>query len=509
MRSPQKILNSSNQYRVGILFLFILYFSYSLTSFIEQWPFQPLRMLSASEHFYLAQQVASGSVLYRDYAYNKTPLIIYICAMCFLVCQKKLFASVVLIRFIFWGMYFSAALPVYMIAKEFLKRNYLPLLCILLYLGFPFAIHHIAGEPDWHILMNTCGLFSLAFVLRKRFVASGACASLAFLSWQPGLGFLITIIFVKIFFPSESRVRDIRDIMWGFAFPILIFVVYFSIRGSLIDFLSLTIVSTQNNIELGFLHEMKLIPRYVRLCYFPFIPAILLSLFGFLLHSFSIFRLKDRDSAALPSRLLFAITSITVIYSLIDFQHCDDFLPFVPWISLYAVYPIKFFLKIPRNTWGKILAIGVVVLLFTSLKNTFVNPVRVLKKVRDGRLSYQIREQKETLYKTLYDHGYEESDEITCIETALPCLLTGKKNSYAKYIYFLDNYYTPYIQKHDFDSVALLFESIRFRRPKFIFTLNNLWERRQHKKWGGRFKNLLDQNYQLHEQGRLHIYRRK
>lgn len=501
-----KTTKTSQRLAIG---LFILASLYSFFLFINQWPFQPIRLWSAAEHYYFAQQVASGGVLYRDFAYNKTPLTIYIGSIFFLINKHQLIPSVVQIRFLFWLLIAASGWPIYILGKEILRKEFFSWIGIFIFLSFPFMFHHIAGEPDWHVLMTTLGLFSFAFAIKKNWMISGVFAALAFFSWQPGGAFLISVITAQLYRNRPQSWRNIGMVLAGFLIVTLLFIVYFVARGNLQDFIKFVFMSTQNNIKTDFFNGMHLIPKYIRLCYAPYKYIIATSLLGLFVHGVRFLTLRHAKSLTSADSLLVSITALTILYSFIDFQHCDDFLVFLPWISLYSVYLIDRFFLWKFKTISKVMGLLLLVVVVYPLATSIPNPLRNWDLLTHKPLTAALDQQQSQFKQKLRALGLKPSDDVVCIETALPCLLLNKTNYHNKYVYMLHDYYIDFIKDHEPETEDIFFDTINSRKAAYVFTWNTIWHKRGQKIWGQRLKRLLEKKYDFHEYGRLWIYVRK
>ncbi len=493
------------KYRRPIAWIGCLVFSCLL--FIAQGPDQPLRMLSCAEQYYLGQQVAMGRALYGDMAWNKTPLSIYINSLCFVVCGNALIPSVILTRFIYWAIFFAGAWPLYGLGRILLGKKPWAALGVGLYLCFPFVLHHLAGEPDWHLPMITLGVYAVYASARSRYFGAGLSAGLAFLSWQPGLIFFF-IIMACIGAGEDKPRRAWGAATAGFGLPVAVFVIYFLSQGILLDFMRLAFLSTWQNIAQGFWDEVKRIPHYADFCYAVYKPVIVLSAAGVILHgltlgrSWSQFRQKKAELGIGLAAIL------TVGYSLVDFQHCDDFLVFIPWVSLYAVYPL-------RHIWGlsprmiSRLAGGVLILIFIAgMSRSAGNPGPGVMRFLGHSPGAALSGQQDSFFRLLGKCGFERGDRIVCLETALPCLLTAQENTGNKYIYLLDDYYAAYIRQHEPEAAIRLGEVLSSRDAAFVFFMHDTLERRRHQEWAGRLKALLNENYRRLKVDRLDIWSR-
>jgi len=477
----------------------------SLLIFIGQRPDQPLRMLSCSEQYYLAQQVAAGGDLYREFAWNKTPLSIYISSWCFGLSKGDLAPAVVWVRFIYWAIFLAGAWPLWGLGRILFAKDWLAALGVMLYICFPFVLHHLAGEPDWHVPMISLGLYAVYFNARARYFLAGLCAGLAFMSWQPGAVYLILIV-ACIVLEEGNRAKFLGRAFIGFALPVFLFAVYFLSRGTFGDFFKMAFVSVRQNITQGFLDELRDIPRYASYCYSVYQPVSILSMVGLFMHLISLLRTKAEIVSRKAEKGVGLAAVLTVGYSMVDFQHCDDFLAFMPWIALYAVYPLKELLRIRHKLSARLTGGIVFILLFVSAARSFGHPWPVVQNFFRHSPYAKLRKQQSDFLNVLEGYGYKQDSQIVCLESALPCLLTGKMNTDNKYVYLLDDYYLAYIQQHELEAREVFFEAIKRREADFVFLMHDTLERRGYHETTQQLESILSAGYRQNRTGRLEFW---
>ncbi len=483
--------------RITIL-IFILIFFLATVFFFFHWPtVKPVNLVTGN-HYYLAQQMSMGHVLYRDLFSDKPPLNEYIAVLCFSVCRGELFPAIILTRFVFFFFFILSAIPLFIITKYIVDKSHLAWLVVLIYLSFDYPYARIALGSDWHTLMNFFALLSVLFFLKNRYVLSGLFSSLAVLSWQPGIIFFIATSSAVILFPNDKRGEKLSRVTLGFLSPILLLLLYTHISGYLSDLIKQTILFGKVTIRHGFLAGIGLIPKIVDKDYGRNIPIIILGVLGFIINFAQITINRHKKINLKASFLPLSVLSMTIIFSLIDFQGPTDFIPFVPWLAFYAVYSITFFPGSRKSLIVNIIPLCfILALIVYSLKGT----IRRLP-------SFTLKKQKEFVLNNLKSFDLREDDLLLCMHSAQPLLFMNKKNM-LKYIYYFNSKHYRFIEKYEENGFNSVLYSINERKPKLIYVpkvgsyiVNN---RRPYR----RLRKILDTTYEKFESEKVVIFIRK
>ena len=309
--------------------IFSLLFSLSFIFFLFHWPvIKPVDELSGN-HYYLAQQMSKGYVLYRDMFSDKPPLNEFIGAFCFLVCGRDLLLSIILTRFVYFFFFVLCAIPLFIISKEILGKSGLTWLVIIIYLSFNFPYTKVAQGLDWHILMNLLGLLSIASVLKGRYLLSGLFSSLATLSWQPGFIFFIIVLLTVILFIKDKKIKRLTRLILGFLLPILLLFIYAHINGSALDMVKQTILYGEFNID-SFPGNILQSAVIINNRYRNSLYIIILAVWGFIISATQMMT-GDYKKADLKGYFLpLAAMTFSIFYSSFDLDGADDFIVFIP-----------------------------------------------------------------------------------------------------------------------------------------------------------------------------------
>lgn len=492
---PRVFLLSQTRITVS---LFSLLFLISIFFFYLHWPMENTVWPVAGHHYYLSQQIYRGEVLYRDLFIDKPPLTELIGAGCFLICSGKLIPAIILTRWVFFLFFMLSAVPLFVISKTILKKSYLTWLTIIIFLSFNFPYEKLARSADWHVLMVFFGLASLALYLRNRRLICGLTAAMAFLSWQPGIIYIIAVTFAVLLFTRVGRLKKLTGILILFLLPVGLTIVYVWCRGSFSDMIEQTVLYGRINVGDGFLEGIKVIPERIRISYSRNIPIMLLGILGFALNWLQVVR----GGGAVRKMYFFPLSllSMVIIISLIDFQSSRDVIPALPWLSFYAVFLID---RVPGSEKSPVFRFILILFLAGLVIYSLVGTV----KERPHRLALQ--KQQEKILAELERWGLGEGESILCMESVLPCLFLERKNL-TRHVYYLQDKHYLFIQTYEeggFDSVS---RAVDKNKPRLIRIAKCPWSKEDWPK--KRFDPLrvsLTEKYRLIEDQRQWLYVRK
>lgn len=447
-----------NKKNVLIFLGFSLLIVLATIFFFFHWPlFNPLCQ-ARSNHYYFAQQMATGQVLYQDLFSVKPPLTEYVGAVCFRILQGEIIPAIILTRFVFFYLFVLAAIPLFIISKYAFQRYLFAWFVVLIYLSFNYPYVRMAEGADWHTLMNLFGLLSVAFVLKDRYILSGLFAALATLSWMPGIVFLIAVLSVQVLAAQGNRMRNTLKIFLGFFFPIVVFLLYAYSNRSLSDFIKQTILYGEINIKHQFLAGRELILKNIKASYTPQIPLIFLGCVGFMINLVQIILARSQKAPLKNFLALGTIFFMTVVYSLVDFQGIPDFIPFIPLLAFYAVYFITFLRGIKKSLVKDIIFSGLIVSLMGWSLRTSIIPAP----------KFSLEKQQKAFRQELGRFDLGKTDLLCSVNSTLPLLFMNKKNA-VKYVHFSFDRYYQFMEKYEAGGFDSIVSAIEKKKPKLIY----------------------------------------
>lgn len=492
-------LSMSTKKNTTTILTFGIIFCLSTVFFILHWPVIKCVTVDDGNHYYLAKRIFTGDILYRDLFSDKPPLTEYIGAFCFFIGRGKILPSIILTRFVFFSFFMLSAIPLFFTSRYILKKPNLAYFVVLLYLSFNFPYKRIASGAEWHTLMNFFGLLAIAFFLKDYYILSGLCSSLATLSWMPGVIFFIATFSSIILFYNVKKKGKLLKISFSFAFSIFLLLMHLYVNGSLQDFIKQALLFGEFVVKGGFLEGLTLIPRAIYTNYKFNIPVIVLAAIGFVISSVQIAKgcYKDINLKAcfLPASILLMI----IIFSIVEFEQAPDFIPFLPWISFYAVYFINFLLyKIKNPLAIKIVSMCfILALIVFSLKNTIEKPP-----------SLTLKKQNAAVLSMLKSFDMRNDDLLFCMHAAYPLLFMNKKNI-TKHLRFFENRHYMFIERYEKNGFDSIVYSVSEMKPKLVCIHKNCMNKFLNKYRYQKLRKLLEADYEKFENGNLIIYARK
>ncbi len=331
------------------LFLFV-------ASFALLWQFDPLhRALSYDPGIfaYISQLVADGFAPHK-YAYNEQA------SLAFLVGGAVMRLGDVggiphLISFRLASMLLmaSAVVLTYLVGKFFTRSRAIALLAGLIMLGYHGYNMRAATTLEPKSLMLVLGLLTLYFLHKKNWLAAGALAGAAGLAWQIAWGYLIVVLLLAIVQGGTTLSQRVRAVIFALV-PALgviaLYALYFVWHNALADMLQQTFLVPE------LLHSVsKSLDRrlftFARTFYIGYNTHSIFGLLGLaglfiwlavflqplkpraLIRRVVHFFLQNRHTAG-----VLLATFGFALYSFIDFQGYPDWIPLLPFISIFAAW---------------------------------------------------------------------------------------------------------------------------------------------------------------------------
>jgi len=490
----------------GILPVFIFFILLAAAVFAAQHPHLRGAGPQTGNHYYYAQQMSEGRALYRELVSDKPPVVEFVTALCFFACGGEVIPSVILTRFVFFFFHLAALVPLFYLTDLFLGRKSPAWLVLPVYLSFGYPYARIAGGPEWHTLMNCLGLWALFFFFNKRPFWSGCCCALSALSWTPGAVFTIALLAVEALSAPGGRRARMGSFFLGLLVPVAGVLLWLQAGGALPHFLKQNALFIKISIGTDFFEEKHRIAEIITSKYADSLPIILLGILG---TAAGCIRLNPRRVRTGQDRVrvcVAAVLFLTLAYSLLDFQGGPDFIPFIPWLALYAVVCVDLLLGSKKTGTlkpaGSALTVLVLCLAAFSLKDSFA---------QTPALTLHLQEQN--LQKQAESIGLKDEDAILCVESCLPALFL-RKTSVSEHVYMTSEKYYEFIEAYAKNGFTSLLESFESRRPKVIYIRSGFDPSTSDKvRWAEnhrrRFTDFLCANYQALPSKSFTVYVRK
>jgi hypothetical protein len=297
---------------------------------------------------YMAQLIARGGVPYRDAVNIKSPLSAYLGAAAIVITRPFGLRDVYAVRLLYQGLGVLTVVFTFLVAYVFFKSRRLALLAALIFLSFQsFAGTNSAGiQPKTPMMLF--GLCSLWSVGKSKPFWAGLFSMLSALSWQPGLLFFGAAFLAFTGYLTLWPWRRLIQLIGGTAIPLAILLVYFGFVGALDDFY---LWAFKYNYSVYAPEELKSVSHFFR--YFGRMLAgypneriyFLLAALGILVAlGREVLETKCGGIRALRDRApIHALTISLLVYfafCIVNVQGSADFLPFLPYIGIFAALGI-------------------------------------------------------------------------------------------------------------------------------------------------------------------------
>ncbi len=301
-----------------------------------------------SLQMYGGQLISQGQPLYVKLGLVKTPLAPIYSAFAILLGNALGLWDVLAVRYAFWLAMAVGAGGIYLWVRHLFQSRSAGMVAALAFLMLDVVGRSSVLGPQPKTLVVLAAIFCLYSLARARWFAAGICAALAFLAWQPA-GLLMPIaLAAPLLDPFKQRRREFLFAALGVALPLVLVLVYLLAQGALVaafqDTFGANVAYLQNTTgQAGLMPRLTANLQRITMqrgqhCYAN--PLTLTwSLVGLASAlGAGALALVSRKRAFL-SRAYFPILAYTILFfgfTLLDFQVCDDLLPFAPIYALGA-----------------------------------------------------------------------------------------------------------------------------------------------------------------------------
>jgi hypothetical protein len=262
----------------------------------------------------------------------------------------------------------------YKVCLYFFKYRLIAIASCFVILSFDFFVQFASiGDPK--ILAVFFHIMCWYFISKKKYLASGASAGFAFLSWQPaGIVLLAPIIFSNV---VENKIhfnyRNVAKSIVGFSISMILMLIYFVFAGAIDNFIQFSFILPIAYKSL-FIERLTLSNFYIAFAYFGsellfFVAAGL----GFIYYAIKKSKLIVNGTKIIDNSILFFIPYILLfVYTIFDFVSGDDFfIFFIPMSILSSLFLLdvskKLFRGIPHRKVVSIVLIFILVYGFHTI----------------------------------------------------------------------------------------------------------------------------------------------
>lgn len=294
---------------------------------------------------YIAQSILRGEMPYRDVIDPKAPASMYLSAMAMGIGRSIGARDVIAVRWLYVLMAGLLSAITYLTAEAYLHSRLAAFIAILIPLIPDNFVSMMTKGTQPKLPMMVFGMLALLLVAQDRPFWAGFCSMLSCLCWQPGLLFAGAAFL--IFSRYLTSWRDWRPVkvVAGAAVPLAVVLLYFYSRGALSDLWSWTITYAYSVFRPeGQKPVGQALTQISKIAHREFgsdLMLVGLSLIGFVMYALERVREKLKEGVRSVDVYRDAIVIPPVVYfvfCIIDFQGGPDFLPFLPFIGLFAAW---------------------------------------------------------------------------------------------------------------------------------------------------------------------------
>jgi DolP-mannose mannosyltransferase len=425
---------------------------------------------------YFAQVIARGGVPYRDVVNIKSPFSAYIGALAIIVGEPLGLRDIFAIRIVF---ILLGALTVgftFLVAHDYFKSRRIGLLAAAIMMAFNLFVDANVGGVQPKTPMIMFGLMSLWAVTKDRPFAAGLFGMLSALCWQPGLLFVgVAALAFSRYLTSWRDLKTVK-VVAGASAPFAIYIVYFWAVGSLMDLYRWNIeYNLTVDAPRGLRTVSEFIDRITRLIKGPFHDERYYFVIGALGLAIALWQ-EARSAAkegwgylldAAPRHAVMIAPVIYFAFCMINIQGGVDFVPLLPFISIFAALALVFALdkltdvllrlkpQLPRQiiqAGGYAIILGFV--LVFSVADVFAY-----------RVEFPTLKDQEAEVAEITSH-LAAGDRIFVHGTAEILVLSGLTN--ADKHFFLDRGKDTYLDRVEPGGFAGWLERLKEKRPKVV-----------------------------------------
>ncbi len=240
-------------------------------------------------------------------------------------------------------------------AYQYTSSRTAAIIAAIFMLSFEALARYAATSVEPKEVMIVLGLASLYAASERRWFWAGLGAAGAGLAWQVGFGFAL-VAAVLVLAQGTPRGRGILQLVGGVLLALALYSAYFVAYGAWYDMVLQSVIAPF--IRAG--GKFDLLPNFTFLAerfyagYRGQVVVAVLALFGWLLqwrraltarrHAVYLFLTGPRTAGT-----LLAFHGL-LLYTLIDFQNYPDLIPLLPFVALFAAYPLAVvWLKVLRQ----------------------------------------------------------------------------------------------------------------------------------------------------------------
>ncbi|UCC38807.1 MAG: hypothetical protein JSV96_13430 [Candidatus Aminicenantes bacterium] len=296
-----------------------------------------------ANYVYSGQQMAQGIPPYKSIFDYKGPIAPMISGAGATVARLFNTDDILIIRITFLIVSCFVVVGIYFLGTILFESSRTGFLSALAFIGFYGFGRHAASGPRAKTPMVLFEVLSLLLTAKKKWFWAGICGSLAFLTWQPTVIYLVVTIFLA-FTQSEQvrvRARSVLLAVSGALIPIIAVSIYFLLNGAFLDFIDGTVLFNIKNLEHGPFSLLGNLGEPISAVYKAYtIMTIPIILGFFMLFVIYMWRIKLHGKKIIPlvSKDHFAAFLLTfpfpVLWSVLYFQSYPDFYVLLPYAAI-------------------------------------------------------------------------------------------------------------------------------------------------------------------------------
>lgn len=460
--------------------------------------------------YYIGQELLRGYSIYSTVYINHSPL-----AAVFYAFGLSVFSFLpqyLSIRTFMLIIISFLVLMFYRILLKIFNDKLISVLSVLILLSFTFFVE-LSLLGDTKVLALFFSFLSLILLFDRHYLVSGFFSTAAFFFWQPFGAFLIAP-FIFVFLNQTDpriRIKKIGRTLLGSLILLISLVAYFSLFGSLIDFINFNLLypikyesSSVDTWNLWTL--LNVLGYYSSEIVFLFL-GIVVSIYVLYKalsktmkrHSLDVFfKNKYLISFALP----FLVVSLALIK---DFDNGSDIVPIIPAISILAAYGIKKIqVRLTKIIPNRIATVVLILLVcsygfFPALQPVYpenpiirdrykfigkTSPFEMILSVQNEygllkslslfffrRAGEQVTIKHQLELAKIIQDNTNEDEKILCLSSPEILFLSKRRSMNPYPLFVMDNYKIA----RDRGDIFKIKEDVLEYRPKFILANNELF----------------------------------
>ena len=493
-----------------LLFLATMLFAAAVYYQFDLWK-QPIRGDRANWE-YMAQVISRGGVPYRDAVNIKGPLSAYIGAAAIVATRPFGLRDIYAVRAIYFLLAILTVGFTALVAFDYFKSYRVALLAALVMTSFnAFAITNSAGIQA-KTPMILFGVVTLWLIQKDRPLLAGLFAMLSALSWQPGLLFLGAAGLSFSRYLTSWRDMKVVRLLAGAAIPLATLVAYFWIAGALKDFYvwtihyNLTVYAPRESRPAAdfFEYITHMVTEQYKTDRFYFYAAAV-GLVMIVAQQIYLAAKTGKNYLLNQARFHAVLIAPLVyfVFCMINVQGDADFLPFLPFVSIFAAVALVTALdragEILRRVW-KTADYRMIRAAGFSAVCLLVFILNVADAFSFDRKPPTLDDQQADVNEIL--SHLEPGDKIFVHGSVEILVISGMTN--ASRYFFLDrgkDVYLANVEPGGFDG---WFERLKAERPKVVAL--SRFQVVEHKK---DFYDWVDKDYEQHKGNAVSYYLRK